>query len=254
MVPFPARMLLCAGWDSWHEMEVLGVEPSPGPASRCGFVSGKAQRKVLCSQRGPVHLSLQSQTQSCCRALSWLHTGACSTCPQGAHSPVAPRDSWGAAASSGQAAPADVATSSASTSFQASLLQSMPCPRPGLYGCQMVCLARNLLGLVSCRASHWVMAKVSSGSLWKRRKHPGKFCWFVCVSFAEGSAQLWSRYGLPCVSASLLGYKKGRWEPKITTHSMASGQSQSHYLQRVPSEINGLQDPILSICLLLYNL
>lgn len=44
----------------------------------------------------------------------------------------------------------------------------------------------------------------------------------------------------PVFSASLLGYKKGRCEPKITTHSMASGQFQSHYLHRVPSDVNGL--------------
>lgn len=92
MVAFPARMLLGAGWDSWHEMEVPGVEPSPGPAFRCGFVGGKAQGNVLCSQRGPGHLHLRSPSPTA-ELSHGSTTGACSTCPQGHHSPMAPRDS-----------------------------------------------------------------------------------------------------------------------------------------------------------------
>lgn len=82
MVAFPARMLLGAGWDCWHEMEVLGVEPSPGPAFRCGFVGGKAQGNVLCSQRGPGHLHLRSPSP----AAELSHgstTGACKHLPTG---------------------------------------------------------------------------------------------------------------------------------------------------------------------------
>lgn len=92
-------MLLGAGWDFWHEMEVLGVESIPGPAPRCDFVAGKAQVKALCSQRGPVHLCLQSHPSPAAELSHGSTTGACSTCPQGGHSPVAPGDSWGAAAS-----------------------------------------------------------------------------------------------------------------------------------------------------------
>lgn len=101
---------------------------------------------------------------------------------------------------------------------------------------------RKAPGLVSCRASHQMMAKVSCG-LQVYEKEENTQAGFAGL-FASPLQREVPSYGAvmvsPVFSASLLGYKKGRWEPKITTHRMASGQSQSHYLHRVPSEVNGL--------------
>lgn len=101
---------------------------------------------------------------------------------------------------------------------------------------------RKVPGLVSCRASHQMMAKISSG-LQLYEKVENTQTGFVGL-FASPLQREVPSYGAimvsPVFSASLLGYKKERWEPKITTHSMASGQSQSHYLHRVPSEVSGL--------------
>lgn len=81
-----------------------------------------------------------------------------------------------------------------------------------------------------------MMAKVSSGpQLYKKEENSQ--AGFVGL-FASPLQREVPSYGAvmvsPVFSALLLGYKKGRGEPKITTHSMASGQSQSHYLHRVP--------------------
>lgn len=133
---------------------------------------------------------------------------------------------------------------SASIVFQASLPQAVLRLRRSQPGSQPV----------SWQESSWlgVQLGITPGdgrgllwpsSLWKRRKHPGRFCLFLCL-FASPLQREGPCYGVvmvsPVLSASLLCYKKGRREPRITRHSTASGQSWSHYLRRVPTEVNGL--------------
>ena len=199
-VALPTRMALGAGWGSWCEMEVLGAEPSPTPASRCGFrIAGKAQLphlrfSAVRGWRGPWPPSL---------AEPLLHLPA----------PVS------TSASFKRCTIRDTASVAAS-------------PFPG----------RKAPGLASCRASHQVMAKVSSG-LQVYEKEENTQTGFVCL-FASPLQREGPCYGAimvsPMLLASLLCYKTGRQEPRITTHSMASGQSRSHYLHRVPSEVNRL--------------
>lgn len=104
--------------------------------------------------------------------------------------------------------------------------------------------------LVSWWESSWlgVLQGITAGdgrgqlwplSRWKRRKQPGRFCLFASPLQREGRCNGAVR-GSHALSASLLCYKKGRWDPRITTHSTGSGQSWSHYLHKAPSDVNGL--------------
>lgn len=189
----PTRMPLGTGWGSW----------CPASASRCGFgIAGKEQLPHLqfSAVRGWHRLWPPSLAEP---PLALLPGSVMAPSPVLAErsllcSPWKPPE--GAAVPHGRGAPVPTATSSACTSFQASLLQAVRRPRHGQCGYQPC----------SWQESSWlgILQGITPGdgkgllwplSLWKK-KTPGQVL-FVCFSFTEGKALLWSPYGLPCASS-----------------------------------------------------
>lgn len=150
---FPIRKLLGAEGDSWHEMEVLGVESRPDPASRCGFVAGKAGKGSVQSV-GPCTPLLAEPAP--------VLLPSSLVAPPLVPAALAHREvtlPWPQETPEVQLPPVDkqllqMLLPRLPARFQASLLQAMPCLRSGLYGSQTVSCQES--SLAWCPAGHHI--------------------------------------------------------------------------------------------------